>query len=54
MVDYILNHPFAIREIAKQKEDLQRLKDVETLEPELLEWLRTTSYNNGKSLIDLS
>lgn len=50
----ITSNPLSVREIAKQKEDLQRLKEAETLEPELLEWLRVTSHNNGKSLIDLS
>ncbi|MBE9122190.1 DUF416 family protein [Tychonema sp. LEGE 07199] len=48
------NHPFSVREMAKQREDLQRLKEVETLDREFLEWLRTSSHNNGKSLIDLS
>lgn len=54
MTKEIANHPFSVREIAKQREDLQRLKEVETLDREFLEWLRTSSYNNGKSLIDLS
>ncbi|NES04396.1 MAG: YjaG family protein [Okeania sp. SIO2F4] len=53
-IETIAKHPFAVREMAKQNEDLQRLKDAKTLEPKLLEWLRTTSHNNGKSLIDLS
>ncbi|MGB3510996.1 MAG: DUF416 family protein [Microcoleaceae cyanobacterium] len=53
-IEIIARHPFAIREMEKQNEDLQRLKETETLEAELLEWLRTTSHNNGKSLIDLS
>ncbi|MBZ8180548.1 YjaG family protein [Oscillatoria salina IIICB1] len=53
-IEEISNHPFTLREIAKQNEDLQKLKEAETLEPKLLEWLRTTSYNNDKSLIDLS
>lgn len=53
-IETIAKHPFAVKEMAKQNEDLQRLKDAEILEPELLEWLRTTSHNNGKSLIDLS
>ena len=48
------NHPFSVREMAKQREDLQRLKEVETLDREFLERLRTSSHNNGKSLIDLS
>ena len=53
-VEEISNHPFTLREIAKQTEDLQRLKEVDSLNTELLEWLRTSSYNSGKSLIDLS
>ncbi|MEG3930438.1 DUF416 family protein [Microcoleus sp. T3_B1] len=47
-------HPFAVREMAKETEDLQRLKETETLDKDFLEWLRTSSHNNGKSLIDLS
>ena len=50
----IASHPFTIREMAKQSEDLQRLKEVESLEEGFLEWLRTSSYNNGTSLIYLS
>jgi uncharacterized protein YjaG (DUF416 family) len=50
----ISKHPLVVREIAKQNQDIQRLKEVETLDREFLEWLRTSSYNNGKSLIDLS
>ncbi len=50
----IASHPFAVREMAKEAEDLQRLKETETLTRDFLEWLRTSSHNNGKSLIDLS
>ncbi|AFZ28095.1 hypothetical protein Cylst_6127 [Cylindrospermum stagnale PCC 7417] len=50
----IANHPFAVREIAKQTEDLQRLKVIQTLDKFFLEWLRTSSENCGKSLIDLA
>jgi uncharacterized protein YjaG (DUF416 family) len=50
----IASHPFAVREMAKEAEDLQRLKETETLNRDFLEWLRTSSHNNGKSLIDLS
>lgn len=49
----IANHPFALREIAKETEDLQRLKATQTLDRDVLEWLCTSSKNNGKSLIDL-
>ena len=47
----IANHPLAKQELAKEIEDLQRLKNAEKLKPELLEWLRTTSCS--KSIIDL-
>ena len=50
----IASHPFTIREIAKQKEYLQRLKEIETLNPYFLEWLRTSFNNEEKSLVDLS
>jgi uncharacterized protein len=50
----IASHPFAIRELAKESEDLQRLKQAQTLDRELLEWLRISFNNDGKSLIDLS
>ena len=48
----IVSHHFAIREIAKETEDLEQLKLNPTLEPDFIEWLRTSSYNGGKSLID--
>lgn len=50
----IAHHPFTIRETAKQCEDLQRLKETETLDRDFLEWLRTSFDNNGRSTIDLS
>jgi uncharacterized protein len=50
----IANHPWTVRELAKETEDLQRLKQAQTLDRELLEWLRTSFNNDGKSLIDLS
>ncbi|OUL35327.1 hypothetical protein BV375_02410 [Nostoc sp. 106C] len=46
-------HPLAMREIAKQSEDLQSLKNVDKLDSSFLEWLRTSSDNQGKSLINL-
>ncbi|MEG3954191.1 DUF416 family protein [Microcoleus sp. herbarium2] len=52
--NYVASHPLAIQEMAKQREDLQWLKQVETLDRDFLERLRTSSHNNGKSLIDLS
>ncbi|MDB9514035.1 DUF416 family protein [Kamptonema animale CS-326] len=53
-VEEISKHPFTLREIAKEKEDIQRLKEVETLDREFLESLRTSFNNGGRSLIDLS
>ncbi|MBP0029423.1 DUF416 family protein [Roseofilum sp. Guam] len=51
---YIANHRLAKQEIAKQKEDLQRLKEAKILDTEILEWLRTSYKNEGKTIIDLS
>lgn len=53
-MEVIANHPFTVREMAKQNEDLQRLKERSTLDQEFLKCLRTSSNNGGKSLIDLS
>ncbi len=50
----IASHPLAVREMAKQSEDLQRLKDTATLDRDFLEWLGTSFDNDGKSLIDLA
>jgi uncharacterized protein YjaG (DUF416 family) len=46
-------HPFAIREITKQTEDLQSLKKVAKLDADFVQWFRTSFDNQGKSLIDL-
>ncbi|MEH1932592.1 MAG: DUF416 family protein [Nostoc sp.] len=54
VVEIITNHPFTVREMAKQSEDLQRLQKTPTFTPEFLQWLRTSSENGGKSLLDLS
>ncbi|MEH2226739.1 DUF416 family protein [Nostoc sp.] len=54
LVEIIANHPFTVREMAKQSEDLRRLRETPTLTPEFLQWLRTSSQNGGKSLLDLS
>jgi uncharacterized protein YjaG (DUF416 family) len=54
LVEIVSNHPFTVREMAKQSEDLQRLRETPTLTPEFLQWLRTSSKNGGKSLLDLS
>jgi hypothetical protein len=50
-MELIANDPLAKQELAKEMEDLEKLKNAETLSPELVEWLRTTSA--GKSLIPL-
>lgn len=52
-VEAIANHPFAVRELKKENEDLQRLKETETLDKNFLEWLRTSFNNGGKSVIDV-
>lgn len=52
--EYVSSHALAKQEIAKEQEDLQRLKEVETLDREFLESLRTSFNNSGRSLIDLS
>ena len=54
MLEAIANHPFTVREMAKQAEDLQRLQSTPALTPEFLRWLRISSENGGKSLLDLS
>ncbi|MGB8689878.1 MAG: DUF416 family protein [Microcoleus sp.] len=54
MLEPIANDPLAKQELAKEMEDLQNLKKADKLSAEFLEWLRTSSCNNGKSLIDLS
>nr|WP_322660321.1 DUF416 family protein [Dendronalium sp. ChiSLP03b]MDZ8206045.1 DUF416 family protein [Dendronalium sp. ChiSLP03b] len=54
LLEIVANHPFTVREMAKQSEDLQRLRETPTLTPEFLQWLRTSSENSGKSLLDLS
>lgn len=47
-------HTFTIREIAKENEDLQYLKETSVLTREFLKRMRTSSQNNGVSLICLS
>ena len=54
LVEIVANHPFTVREMAKQSEDLQRLRKTPTLTAEFLQWLRTSSENDGKSILDLS
>lgn len=51
-LEAIANHALAVRELAKENEDLQRLKEAKTLDCELLKWLRTSFNNDGKSIID--
>ncbi|MBD2410322.1 DUF416 family protein [Nostoc calcicola FACHB-3891] len=54
LLEIVANHPFTVREMAKQSEDLRRLRETPTLTAEFLQWLRTSSENGGKSLLDLS
>ncbi len=51
--EQLSKHPFTLRELEKESEDLQRLQGVEHIDSELIEWLRTSFDNNGKSVIDL-
>ena len=52
--EYVSSHALAKQEIAKEQEDLQRLKEVETLDGEFIKSLRASFNNSGRSLIDLS
>ncbi|WP_445631293.1 DUF416 family protein [Nostoc sp. DSM 114167] len=54
LVEIVSNHPFTVREMAKQSEDLRRLRETPALTAEFLQWLRISSQNGGKSLLDLS
>ncbi|KYC37631.1 hypothetical protein WA1_39910 [Scytonema hofmannii PCC 7110] len=53
-LDAITNHPLAVREMTKENEDLQRLKEMKILDCNFLEWLCTSFDNGGKSIIDAS
>lgn len=53
-VNDVASHPFWVREVAKENEDLQRLKAIKTLDQKFIKWLRTSFDNGGKSLLDLS
>jgi uncharacterized protein YjaG (DUF416 family) len=46
------SHPWMIRELSKQREDLEMLKNASQLDREFLERLRNSSSSDGKSLID--
>ena len=50
--DAVPSHPLAFREMFKEYEDLQRLKEMKTLDYNFIEWLRTSFDNDGKSIID--
>jgi uncharacterized protein len=54
LIEAIASHPFAVRELAKEAEDLQKLKETEELDKNFLESLRTSFDNDGRSLIDLA
>lgn len=49
----ISNHSLAVREIAKQEEDLRRLQEIKILEPDFLKWLKNSFKNYGRSNINL-
>lgn len=50
----VSNHPFTIREMNKQSENLKLLKETPTLKHKTLDLLRNSFDNEGKSLLDLS
>ncbi|MBV6627980.1 MAG: DUF416 family protein [Rivularia sp. (in: Bacteria)] len=47
------NHPFWIKEAAKQNNDFQKLKEVKTFNQNFIESFRKSSVRDGKSMIDL-
>ena len=51
--EYVASHLLALQEIAKETEDLQRLKQTPTLDPDFLQLLRTSFVREGKNLISL-
>ncbi|MDY6803873.1 MAG: DUF416 family protein [Cyanobacteriota bacterium] len=53
VMEAIANDPLAKHEMAKEMEDIQKLKNAKKLEPELLQWLENKSQNDRESLIDL-
>jgi uncharacterized protein YjaG (DUF416 family) len=53
-VEYSRSHPLILREMEKVNQDLLRLQDTQTLSIDLLDWLRTSSRDIGKTLIELS
>lgn len=44
-------HPLTVKELLKQTDDLTKLNQAKKLDDELLDWLQTSSRNNGISLI---
>ncbi|GAB4543536.1 MAG: DUF416 family protein [Pleurocapsa sp.] len=54
VLNIISNHPFTIREMNQQTEDLKKLKEISSFNREFLNLLRNSSNNQGKSLLDLS
>lgn len=47
------NHPFWIKEAAKQNNDFQKLKEVKILDQKFIESFRKSCVSDGKSMIDL-
>lgn len=50
------SHPLVVREIRKENEDLQLLKETQNLTPEFVRQFRISAleYTDGKNLIDLN
>ncbi len=49
----LFNHPLLLKEIKKENEDLRRLQSSPVVTPEMIEWLKKSSENNGKSFLGI-
>ncbi|MBE9040891.1 DUF416 family protein [Oscillatoriales cyanobacterium LEGE 11467] len=46
-IENFQHHPLVVNEVAKETEDLQKLKEAQVLTLDFLEWLRTSSRKEG-------
>ncbi len=53
LVNIVANHDLTVKEIQKENEDLVRLRESSVLTSEVLQWLRTSSENGGKSFLNI-
>ena len=49
----LLKHPLLIKEIEKENEDLRRLQNSPVVTNELIQWVRKSSNNDGKSFLGI-